>query len=70
MAAARTVPARDLAKLNTVALIDQYDRAISSHAGRYTNTGPRQARINRITDMLAARADAGDPLALAWFDQR
>ena len=56
-----------LARQDTPTLIAQYDEAISSYAGRYTNTAPRQRRIDHIVDLLEARADAGDVDALAWF---
>lgn len=65
--ATTTARARDLHRLATDELIAQYDLAISSHAGRYTNAGPRQVRINRIVDLLSARADAGDETAAAWL---
>lgn len=67
MTETRTVPAARLAGLSTADLIAQYDAAISSYAGRMTNTSPRQKRINRIVEMLEARADADDAEALAWF---
>lgn len=63
----KTVAKAQLARIDSVALIDQYNLAISSYAGRYTNCSPRQKRINFIVDLLAARADAGDEIALAWF---
>ncbi|MFG2001614.1 hypothetical protein ACGFNU_20930 [Spirillospora sp. NPDC048911] len=56
-----------LAKLNTSELIEQYELAISSYTGRYTNTSPRQKRINYVVDLLGARADDGDVEALAWL---
>ena len=62
-----TIPARDLAKASTADLIAQYDKAIGSFAGRYSNTAPRQRRINLIVDLLAARADKDDALALDWL---
>jgi hypothetical protein len=64
------VPKHKLSGLDTPALIAQYDLAISSYAGRYTNTAPRQKRINHIVNLLDARADADDVDALAWFDVR
>jgi hypothetical protein len=63
------IPARSLHRASTADLITQYRRAISSHAGRYTDTAPRQKRINLIVDMLDTRADAGDTDALAWFEE-
>ena len=62
-----TAPAAKLAKLATVDLVAQYELAISSYAGRCTNASPRQARINRIVDLLEQRADQGDAAAEAWF---
>lgn len=56
-----------LSKIGTEALIGQYDLAISSYAGRITNSSPRQRRINMIVDILTDRADDGDALAIAWF---
>lgn len=64
-----TIPARDLHKATTADLLAQYDSAISTNAGRYTNTSPRQARINLIVDLLAARADDDDALAIAWLER-
>lgn len=61
------VAAAKLPGLDTTALIAQYDHAISTYAGRYSNTAPRQKRINRICDLLFARADAGDAEADAWL---
>ncbi len=63
-----TVAKARLTALVTADLIAQYDQAISSHAGRHTEHGPRQNRINHIVDLLADRADDGDPAALAWLD--
>ena len=63
-----TYPARTLHRLTTPDLIAQYDLAISTHAGRYTNTSPRQKRINKIVDLLSARADDGDAVALAFYE--
>lgn len=53
----------------TVDLIVQYDKAISTYAGRLSNKAPRQVRINYIVDILSERADTGDIDALAWFDR-
>lgn len=64
-----TVPRSRLAKLPTADLIAQYQLAISSSVGRYSNTAPRQRRINYIVDLLSDRADAGDAAALAWYDK-
>lgn len=63
----QTVAKSKLDKLSTVDLIEQYVLAISSHAGRHTNVGPRQSRINCIVDILSVRADKGDTQALAYF---
>lgn len=54
----------------TVDLIAQYDKAISTYAGRLSNQAPRQARINYIVDILGERADCDDADALAWFAKR
>lgn len=62
-----TVPAAKLPKLSTADLIGQYDLAISSYRGRCTNASPRQKRIDRIVDLLSARADADDADALTWL---
>jgi hypothetical protein len=56
-----------LATLDTAALIGQYNLAISRPWGRHSNTMPGQKRINYIVDLLSARADAGDPIALRWY---
>ncbi len=63
-----TIAKSKLAGLDTADLIGQYDRAISSHAGRHTNFSPRQERISYIVNLLTDRADHDDPVALAWFD--
>lgn len=63
----KTAPARSLPNLTTADLIAQYELAISSYAGRYTNHSPRQKRINLIVDLLEARADDGDETADAWL---
>jgi hypothetical protein len=62
-----TLPARNLPKVSTATLIVQYQLAIASHGGRYTDAAPRQRRINRIVNLLSDRADADDAEALAWF---
>ena len=62
-----TVAKAQLHRLSTAELIDQYELAISSYAGRYTNTSPRQQRINTIVDLLSDRADSGDAAADAWL---
>jgi hypothetical protein len=62
-----TVPRAKLDTLATLALIEQYNEAISSHAGRYTDTGPRQRRIDSIVEELAARAEDGDCDAIDWL---
>ena len=62
-----TIAKAKLPGCDTAILIEQYDAAISSYAGRLTNCSPRQQRINYIVDMLSDRADAGDPVALSWF---
>lgn len=62
-----TIAKARLHRIDTATLIAQYDLAISSYAGRYTNTAPRQKRINHIVDLLGERADQDDQVALAWF---
>ena len=62
-----TVPRARLSSLTTEALIAQYDLALTSTKGRYSNYAPRQKRINFICDMLLARAESGDALADDWF---
>lgn len=64
----RTVRQDRLRGLDTAELIGQYDLAVSSSRGRYSNTAPRQKRINFIVDILSARADAGDEVAGEWLD--
>lgn len=54
--------------LCTEALIAQYDLAISSYKGRFTNCSPRQKRIDFIVDLLSERADHDDPMALEWLN--
>jgi hypothetical protein len=63
-----TIAKAKLTGCNTATLIEQYELAISSYAGRLTNCSPRQKRIDFIVDLLSDRADAGDPAALAWFE--
>lgn len=65
---APTVRHDQLDRLGTVDLIDQYNSAISSYAGRITNSSPRQQRINYVVDLLSARADDGDQAAQAWLE--
>lgn len=66
----KTIAKAKLATTGTAALIEQYNLAIDSYAGRMTNCSPRQQRINHIVDLLSGRADDGDAIALAWFDER
>ena len=63
-----TVAKAKLPKLSTEDLIKEYDIAISSYDGRFTNASPRQKRISYVVDLLADRADAGDPVAEKWMD--
>ncbi len=63
-----TIAKAKLTGCDTATLIGQYDLAISSYAGRLTNCSPRQKRIDYIVDLLSDRADAGDPVALKWFE--
>lgn len=53
--------------LSTTDLIAAYDEAINSYSGRYTDTSPRQRRINYIVDLLVERGDDNDSVAAAWF---
>lgn len=64
----QTIAKARLAKIDTATLIEQYDLAIGSYAGRLTEHAPRQKRINYIVDLLSDRADADDATALAWFE--
>lgn len=64
-----TIAKAKLTGCNTATLIEQYELAISSYAGRLTNCSPRQRRIDFIVDLLSDRADAGDSAALAWFER-
>jgi len=63
-------PRARLQNLTTADLIAQYDLAISSHAGRTSNVGPRQQRINYIVELLSDRADLGDAEALSWYEKK
>lgn len=63
----QTIRKAKLAGLSTPDLIQQYDAAVSTYAGRVSNHSPRQVRVNYIVDLLSARADADDLLALAWL---
>jgi hypothetical protein len=63
-----TIAKRNLTTLGTAELIGQYSEAISTYAGRLTNTSPRQQRINYIVDLLSDRADNGDPEALKFLE--
>lgn len=64
-----TIARAKLTGCDTTTLIEQYELAISSYAGRLTNCSPRQHRINFIVDLLSDRADADDPTALTWFEK-
>lgn len=59
-----------LAKASTTELIEQYNQAINKPGRRYSSNGqtPLQRRINTIVDMLSERADDGDVVALAWYE--
>jgi hypothetical protein len=63
----KTMPKRNLTSATTAQLVEQYDKATSTYAGRLSNCAPRQQRINFIVDLLSDRADANDADALAWF---
>jgi len=66
-----TVAAQQLPKLSTTDLIAQYDLAMSARTRVISADGNdisrTQKRINRIVDILSARADADDAEALAWY---
>lgn len=64
-----TVARRKLTTLSTGDLIAQYNLAVSSYAGRCSNTAPRQKRISYICDLLLARAENGDTAADQWLAQ-
>lgn len=64
-----TIRKAKLHQLGTPELIEQYDLAISSYAGRCTNTSPRQKRIDYIVDLLSDRADSTDTVALTWLEE-
>ena len=56
----------------TEALIAEYDQRIATRfvrcqigSSRYAS---RQAKIDAIVEELGRRADAGDPIALAWYN--
>ena len=67
-----TIPLRDLSKQPTDVLISQYDEASTYHGrNRINGDGgqtPLQQRINKIVEMISARADNDDPVALAWYE--
>jgi len=53
-------------------LIDVYDELCGrrfSSSNRDGGYHERQARIYLVTDLLAIRADEGDPVAVAWLHQ-
>ncbi len=52
-----TIAKAKLPRCTTAELIEQYELAISSYAGRCTNAAPRQKRISYIVDLLAERDD-------------
>lgn len=62
----KAIAKRDLSKATTADLIAQYNLAIGSTRGRYSDYAPRQKRISYIVDLLAARGDDGDAEVLAW----
>ena len=55
MTTVKTTAKRDLSGLPTADLIAQYNLAISSNKGRYSNYAPRQKRVSYIVDLLAKR---------------
>jgi hypothetical protein len=62
-----TVRKDKLQSLTTADLIAQYQLAISSSRGRYSNTAPRQKRIDFIVYLLDQRADQDDADAVQFF---
>jgi hypothetical protein len=62
-----TVPQSRLPKLRTSDLISQYELAISSFHGRYSNTGPRQKRIDFIVELILDRAENDDAEAIEFL---
>ena len=67
MATTTTSPAAQLAELPTADLITQYNLAMNHGTGARTARSNRQQRINRIVDLIDARADADDAAAIAWL---
>lgn len=61
-----------LPRLTTEELIAQYDRADAKRGARHNpETGVKtalQRRVDKIVDLLFDRAEAGDAVALAWFE--
>ena len=53
--------------MSTSDLIAQYELAISSLNGRFTDKAPRQNRINYIVSLIDGLADAGDADADEWL---
>jgi hypothetical protein len=64
------VPRRSLAKLDTPALIDQYRATIATrHRGVQGGPAGVFRRIDYIVALISGRADDGDAVALAWFEE-
>jgi poly-gamma-glutamate capsule biosynthesis protein CapA/YwtB (metallophosphatase superfamily) len=63
----KTAPRRSLKAMSTSDLIAQYELAISSMKGRFTEKAPRQNRINYIVELIDEHADAGDTVADEWL---
>lgn len=64
---ATRVPASKLGGLSTTELIAQYELAIGSRNGGMPNGRMQQDRVNRICDLVLARAEVGDLAADAWL---
>lgn len=67
-----TIALAKLPQAETTALVEQYALAnVNPGAKRYNANGPTrlQQRINLIVDLIGDRADDGDPIALAWFEE-
>jgi hypothetical protein len=62
-----TAPRKSLKAMSTSDLIAQYELAISSMKGRFTEKSPRQNRINYIVNLIDEHADAGDAMADEWL---
>lgn len=65
------IPRAKLAQLDTSSLIEQYELIQANYGKRYNSTGPTrlQLRINYIVDLISARADNDDAVALRWCEE-